>query len=242
MGKLVRFYFLFAVFFSWDARQEQEIRIKLMKKKVFILTKINDFQGLIKLYREKLNHKEDAKTRFTLAKYYHLAMDYESSRHYLLPLLSDNHDEDTLLLEGKNLLEQRHIAEAIERVNSALKKNPENGEALNIQGVLLAQQGDYLAAKAAFDKARSRFVDEDKVINNLAMLSIMQEDYATARDYLAPLYSRGYSSENLLHNLVFVLVKMRDFEGAEAVLHREKNFDISDVLLESLSKIKPRSQ
>ncbi|MBG6248686.1 MULTISPECIES: hypothetical protein [Symbiopectobacterium] len=35
---------------------------------------------------------------------------------------------------------------------------------------------------------------------------------------------------------------MRDFEGAEAVLHRAKNVDIRDGLLESLSKIKPRSQ
>ncbi|MCW2488707.1 tetratricopeptide repeat protein [Candidatus Symbiopectobacterium sp. NZEC127] len=212
------------------------------EQKEFILTKMNDFQGLIKLYREKLNRKEDAKTRYILANHYHSAMDYESSRHYLAPLLVDNPDEDILLLEGKNLLEQGQIAQALGCVRAALSKNPEHGEALNTQGVLLAQQGDYLAAKASFDKARTHFVDEDKVINNLAMLAIMQEDYPTARDYLAPLYARGYTGENLLHNLVFVLVKMRDFEGAEAVLHRAKNVDVSDGLLESLSKIKPRSQ
>lgn len=183
------------------------------EQKEFILTKMNDYQGLIKLYREKLNQKENEKTRYILAKHYHSAMDYESSRHYLAPLLANNPDENVLLLESKNLLEQGHIAEALGHVKAVLSKNSANGEALNTQGVLLAQQGDYLSAKISFDKARTHFVDEEKVINNLAMLAIMQEDYPTARDYLAPLYSRGYTGENLLHNFVFVLVKLRDFEG-----------------------------
>ncbi|MGL9720943.1 tetratricopeptide repeat protein [Symbiopectobacterium sp.] len=243
MGKLVHVLLLLSVFFLEGCVTKSGNHNAIdEEQKEFILTKMNDFQGLIKLYREKLNRKEDKKTRYILANHYHSAMDYESSRHYLAPLLVDNPDENILLLEGKNLLEQGHIAEALDKVRAALNKNPENGEALNTQGVLLAQQGNYLAAKVSFDKARTHFVDEDKVINNLAMLAIMQEDYPTARGYLAPLYARGYTGENLLHNLVFVLVKMRDFEGAEAVLHRAKNVDISDGLLESLSKIKPRSQ
>ena len=243
MGKLIRYFLLSVVIFLVGCQTGTGNQNAIdEKQKEFILSKVNDYQGLIKLYREKLNLKDDVKTRYSLAKYYYLVMDYESSRHYLLPLLATNPDEDTLLLDGKNLLEQGHIAEAMERVRCALKKNPENGDALNIQGILLAQQGDFLAAKTAFDKARTRFVNEDKVINNLAMLAIMQEDYATARDYLAPLYSRGYSSDSLLHNLVFTLVKMRDFSGAEAILRREKAFDVSDGLLESLSQIKPRSQ
>ncbi|MCW2480010.1 tetratricopeptide repeat protein [Candidatus Symbiopectobacterium sp. NZEC135] len=243
MGKLVYVLSLLSIFFlSGCVTQNGNNNAINEEQKEFILAKMNDYQGLIRLYREKLNRKENEKTRYVLAKYYHSAMDYESSRHYLAPLLANNPDEDVLLLESKNLLEQGHISEALGRVKAALNKNPENGDALNTQGVLLAQQGDYLAAKASFDKARTHFVDEDKVINNLAMLAIMQEDYPTARDYLAPLYSRGYTGENLLHNLVFVLVKLRDFEGAEAVLHRAKNADVSDGLLESLSKIKPRSQ
>lgn len=243
MGKLVRYFLLAAVFFLGGCQTGAETHnVNDENQREFILTKVNDLQGLIKLYREKLARKEDAKTRYNLAKYYHLAMDYESSRHYLLPLLADNPDEDTLLLEGKNLFEQGHNSEAIEQVKSALKINPNNGDALNIQGILLAQQGDYDAARLAFNKARIYYVDEEKVINNLAMLAIMQEKYAIARDYLAPLYARGYSSESLLHNLVFVLVKMQDFSGAEAILNREKNFDMNDDLLESLSHIKPRPQ
>lgn len=243
MGKLVYVMFLLSNFFlEGCVTQSGNNNVINEEQKEFILVKMNDYQGLIKLYREKLNQKENEKTRYILAKYYHSAMDYESSRHYLAPLLANNPDENVLLLESKNLLEQGHIAEALGRVKAVLSKNAANGEALNTQGVLLAQQGDYLAAKVSFDKARTHFVDEEKVINNLAMLAIMQEDYPTARDYLAPLYSRGYMGENLLHNLVFVLVKLRDFEGAEAVLHRAKNVDASDGLLESLSKIKPRSR
>ncbi|MGL9735660.1 MAG: hypothetical protein ACR5LF_08415 [Symbiopectobacterium sp.] len=71
-----------------------------------------------------------------MANHYHSVMDYESSRHYLAPLLVDHPDEDILLLEGKNLLEQGHIAEALDRVRAALKvraalnKPTENGEVL----------------------------------------------------------------------------------------------------------------
>lgn len=243
MGKLVRYFLLAAVFFLGGCQTGAETRnVNDENQREFILTKVNDLQGLIKLYREKLARKEDVKTRYSLAKYYHFTMDYESSRHYLLPLLTANPDDETLLLEGKNLLEQGHTCEALEQVKSALEINPNNGDALNIQGILLAQQGDYDAARLAFNKARIYYVDEEKVINNLAMLAIMQEKYTTARDYLAPLYARGYSSETLLHNLVFVLVKMQDFSSAEAILNREKNFDMSSDLLESLSHIKPRPQ
>ncbi|MGL9733715.1 MAG: tetratricopeptide repeat protein [Symbiopectobacterium sp.] len=98
-----------------------------------------------------------------------------------------------LLLEGKNLLEQGHISEALYIVRAALNKNHENGQALNTQCVLMTQQGNYLAAKVSFDKARTHFVDKDKVINNLAVLAIMQEDYPTAMGYLLPLYVRRYT-------------------------------------------------
>ncbi|WP_438812526.1 type II secretion system F family protein [Symbiopectobacterium sp.] len=98
------------------------------EQKEFPLTKMNDFQGLIKLYREKLNRKEDKKTQYILANHCHSAMDYKSSRHYLAPLLVDNPDEDILLLEGKNLLEQGHIAEALDRVRAALNKTLKMGK------------------------------------------------------------------------------------------------------------------
>lgn len=206
----------------------------------YILTKVNNYNGLIKLYREKLSRKEDKDTRFRLAEYYYLAEDFDSSRQYLKPLLANGPEERTLLLESKNQMELGHYADAQVMVASVLKQNPKNGEAWNMQGILLAQNGDFTGAARAFNSARQRFVDDDIVINNLAMLAIMQNDYATARDYLFSLYGRGHASQKVLHNLVYVLVKLQDFNSAESILQQEKMADRTEGLMEALAKVNPR--
>ncbi|HFI5596761.1 TPA: tight adherance operon protein, partial [Raoultella planticola] len=71
----------------------------------YILSKVNNYNGLIKLYREKLSRKEDKDTRYQLAEYYYLAEDFDSSRQYLQPLIANNPDERALLLASKNLME-----------------------------------------------------------------------------------------------------------------------------------------
>lgn len=207
----------------------------------YILSKVNNYRGLIKLYRDNLNTKEDAGDRYKLAKYYYLVEDYDASRLYLKPLLDKQPDEAVLLLESQNLLAQGKNPEALKVIAKVLQMNPNNGEAWNIRGILLAQRGNFNDAFQAFEAAQARFIDEDIVINNLAMLAIIQEDYAKARDYLVPMYSRGQASQKMLHNLVFVLVKLKDFSGAENILYEQHMTDDVDGLLESLAKIKPRS-
>ena len=206
----------------------------------YILSKVNNYNGLIKLYREKLSRKEDKDTRYQLAEYYYLAEDFDSSRQYLQPLIANNPDERALLLASKNLMELGNYSEAQAMVAGVLRQNPQSGEAWNMQGILLAQDGDFTGAARAFNSARQRFVDDDIVINNLAMLAIMQNDYATARDYLFSLYGRGHASQKVLHNLVYVLVKLQDFNGAESILQQEKMADRSDGLMEALAKVNPR--
>lgn len=206
----------------------------------YILSKVNNYNGLIKLYREKLSRKEDKDTRYRLAEYYYLAEDFDSSRQYLQPLIANNPDERALLLESKNLMELGRHTEAQALISGVLRQNPKSGEAWNMQGILLAQDGDFTGSARAFNQARQRFVDDDIVINNLAMLAIMQNDYATARDYLFSLYSRGHASQKVLHNLVYVLVKLQDFNGAESILQQEKMADRSEGLMEALAKVNPR--
>lgn len=206
----------------------------------YILSKVNNYNGLIKLYREKLSRKEDKDTRYQLAEYYYLAEDFDSSRQYLQPLIANNPDERALLLASKNLMELGNYSDAQAMVSAVLRQNPTSGEAWNMQGILLAQDGDFSGAARAFNQARQRFVDDDIVINNLAMLAIMQNDYATARDYLFSLYGRGHASQKVLHNLVYLLVKLQDFNGAESILQQEKMADRSEGLMEALAKVNPR--
>lgn len=211
-------------------------------QKEYILSKVNNYQGLIKLYHDKLNRKGDAATRYKLADLYYQVEDYESSRYYLHPLLITSPDEKALLLESKNLLEQGKNDEGLSVISRVLDISHNNGDAHNIRGIFLARTGDFSAAQHEFNKARLHFVDDGIVLNNMAMLAIMQEDYITAKNYMMPLYARGHISQKMLHNLVFVLVKMQNFQEAENILRSDKMYDQRDGLLESLSQIKPRSQ
>lgn len=212
------------------------------QQKEYILSKVHNYQGMIQLYRDKLSQKDERDTRYRLAELYYQVEDYESSRHYLKPLLKSTKEEKGWLLEGKNLLETENTAEALAAIERVQRLNPDNGEAWNLRGVLLAKSGDFALAEQAFREARLRFVDDNIVLNNLAMLAIMQEDYAVARDYLMPVYARGNISQKMQHNLVFVLVKLQDFQGAEEILRQDKMYSNRDGLLESLARVKPRPQ
>lgn len=205
----------------------------------YILSKTNNYQGLIKLYREKLSHSENRATRYKLSEYYYQIEDYESSLHYLQPLIESRPSEQEYLLQSKNLMDLGRYEQARTAVNHCLQSNVKNGEAYNILGVIQAQSGEFSAAQNSFDKARTLFVADDIVINNMAMLAILQSDYQKAFDYLIPLYMRGYDSPGILHNLVYVLVKLQDYEGADSII-RNKNLSTEpEKLIAELARTNP---
>lgn len=184
----------------------------------YIFTKVNNYQGLLKLYREKLSRNEDPEVRFKLAEYYNLVNDFDSSLHYLAPLLEQSPDDKVFLLQGKNLMAMGKDSLAREAILYALDFNTKNGEAYNILGILQARNGEFNAAYQSFNHARELFVPEEQVMNNLAMLMILQENYEQAYHYLMPLYTRGHTTKSILHNLAFVLVKMKKYEEASNVI------------------------
>lgn len=188
------------------------------KQQEYILTKVNNYQGLLKLYREKLSRKEDPTVRFKLAEYYNLVGDFDSSLHYLEPLIENRPDDKIYLLQAKNLSATGQDELALQAITSALKFNAKNGDAYNMLGVLQAQKGEFNAAYQSFNTARALFVPEEQVVNNLAMLMILQENYTQAYSYLMPLYLRGHSTPSIMHNLVFVLVKMNKYEEADNLI------------------------
>lgn len=241
MGKIALLFLLSLIFVTTGCHNNHSSD-RDEEQKEFILTKMNNYQGMIKLYRDKLNRREDSATRYKLAELYYQVEDYESSRHYLGPLLREHANEESLILESKNLLETGGVSDALITIKQALDIAPQNGEAHNLHGILLAQTGDYDAAVLAFKEARTRFVNDSIVLNNIAMVAILREDYVTARGYLMPLYSRGETSKEMLHNLVFTLVKLHDFQAAENILRQEKLYQEREGILEALVKMTPRPQ
>lgn len=212
-------------------------------QKEYILTQLNDYQGLIEIYRKKLSSNDNDDDRYHLSKLYYNIGDFGSSNVYLEPLVEKKRDEKYLLLQAKNCLELGQEDKAAKIITALLEKNSESGELWNLQGVLLAQQGKYSEAISSFEKARGLFYNEEIVINNLAMMAILQQDYIKARNYLLPLYSRKQYRPQTIYNLVYALVKLNDFESARKIIIDEKITTSSpETLINSLSLLSPREQ
>ncbi|WP_260863771.1 tetratricopeptide repeat protein [Citrobacter sp. Marseille-Q6884] len=212
-------------------------------QKEYILTQLNDYQGLIEIYRKKLSANDNDDDRYHLSELYHNIGDFGSSNVYLDPLVEKKKDEKYLILQAKNYLELGQEANSAKIISTLLAKNGESGELWNLQGVLLAQQGKYSEAITSFEKARGLFYNEEIVINNLAMMAILQQDYLKARNYLLPLYSRKQYRPQTVYNLVYALVKSNDFESARKIIIDEKIGTSSpETIINSLLTLSPREQ
>jgi Flp pilus assembly protein TadD len=212
-------------------------------QKEYILTQLNDYQGLIEIYRKKLSVKDNADERYYLSELYNKIGDYSSSNIYLQPLLNKSTEQRYLVLHVKNLLELGREKECEEIINNLLVKNNSSGELWNLQGVLFAQQSQYDKAIKSFTKARGLFYNEEVVINNLAMMEILQQNYPKARDYLLELYSRKKYQRQTVYNLVYTLAKTNDDESARKIIFDEK-LTTSDPykLIYSLKRLSPKEQ
>lgn len=207
------------------------------KEREFILTKVNNYKGLIAFYREQLSKNDTPEVRLKLCEVYNKIEDYESSQNCLKELVSTSPTDESLLLSAQNNSTLGHYEIALRQIDDALKINPKMGEAYNLKGVILAHLGDLENAKVNFEKARNLFVAEDIVNNNLAMIAIVEKDYNLARSYLMPLYSRGYNSPKIVHNLIFTLVKLNDYSTADMLIRQNNLEDSSQRLIADLDGI-----
>jgi tight adherence protein D len=205
------------------------------KVKETVLLQTKDYDGLINLYRGSLKERNNPQDRFKLAFYYHEAGDYKSSLYYLEPLAGENSETDILLTKDLIYLGQYNKALAV--TQNMIKRNPNNAEAWNLQGVASALNGDSVAARRFLLSARDHFLADEKSINNLAMLSIMDGDYSDAVAMLLPQYFRGKKSRVMMHNLVFALVKTSDLQSAYNIIERENLSEHPYDLIESLSQV-----
>lgn len=207
------------------------------KEREFILTKVNNYKGLIAFYREQLSKNDTPEVRLKLCEVYNKIEDYESSQNCLKELVSSSPTDESLLLSAQNNSTLGHDEIALRQIDEAIKINPKMGEAYNLKGVILAHLGDLENAKTSFEKARNLFVAEDIVNNNLAMIAIVEKDYNLARSYLMPLYSRGYNSPKIVHNLIFTLVKLNDYSTADMLIRQNNLEDSSQRLIADLDGI-----
>ncbi|WP_158784044.1 tetratricopeptide repeat protein [Pantoea sp. BAV 3049] len=202
-----------------------------------LLLRTKNYESLIALTRDSLKKKEDPEVRFRLAEYYFLAGNYNSSLHYLLVSLNKNPSPRVYLLQSKNLTAQQNYDAALKFTDMVIQKEPANGEALNLRGVILAQKGDLPQAMASFEQARNAFYPEEKAINNIALVHIADRRYSQAIQLLLPVYLRGYRDNHLTHNLIFALVKAGDLRYAKEIIKRENITRYPDTLIAALFEV-----
>ena len=202
-----------------------------------LLLKTKNYESLIAINRDALKKKEDPEVRFRLAEYYYLAGNYNSSLHYLLVSLNNNPSARVYLLQSKNLAAQQNYDAALKFVDMVIHKEPANGEALNLRGIILAQKGDLKQAMNAFKQGRNAFYPEEKAINNIALIHIADRRYSQAIQLLLPVYLRGYRDNHLTHNLIFALVKAGDLRYAKEIVKRENITRYPDTLIAALFEV-----
>lgn len=217
---------------SWNNKMSKQD----FKHREIILTKANNHAGLITLYRNELKIKEDDSIRLKLANSYYLAGDTKSSLYYLRPI-AKKQDESIYLLQAKNLINNNDIVSANDVINKLLKISPNNAEAHNLMGIILANNGEINKAEIAIEKSRELFIADETAMNNLAVIAMLDNRHSDAVRILLPDYLSGKRNRLTLHNLVFSLVKLGDKKYAKKIITAEKMAKDPDELILALSQV-----
>ncbi|EKN5910822.1 tight adherance operon protein [Yersinia enterocolitica] len=201
-----------------------------------ILLKANNHAGLITLYRNKLKVKEDESIRLKLANAYYLTGDSKSSLYYLQPI-SHKENASIYMLQAKNLINNNDNEGAKIVVSKLLAISPNNAEAHNLNGIILANEGEIHKSEIAIEKSRALFISDEIAMNNLAVVAMLDDRYTDAVRILLPDYLAGKRGRLMLHNLVFSLVQLGDIQYAKKIIVAEKMSDNPDQLVLALSQV-----
>lgn len=201
-----------------------------------ILLKANNHAGLITLYRNKLKVKEDESIRLKLANAYYLTGDSKSSLYYLQPI-SHKENASIYMLQAKNLINNNNNEGAKIVVSKLLAISPNNAEAHNLNGIILANEGEIHKSEIAIEKSRALFISDEIAMNNLAVVAMLDDRYTDAVRILLPDYLAGKRGRLMLHNLVFSLVQLGDIQYAKKIIVAEKMSDNPDQLVLALSQV-----
>ncbi|EKN5956018.1 TPA: tight adherance operon protein [Yersinia enterocolitica] len=188
------------------------------------------------LYRNKLKVKEDESIRLKLANAYYLTGDSKSSLYYLQPI-SHKENASIYMLQAKNLINNNNNDEAKIVVSKLLAISPNNAEAHNLNGIILANEGEIHKSEIAIEKSRALFISDEIAMNNLAVVAMLDDRYTDAVRILLPDYLAGKRGRLMLHNLVFSLVQLGDIQYAKKIIVAEKMSDNPDQLVLALSQV-----
>ena len=90
----------------------------------------------------------------------------------------------TTLREAKSALDQKHYAEATEKLDTLIRERPREPQARFVKGLVLTDEGKTDDAIALFRALLADYPEMPEPRNNLAVLYAKKGEYALARDEL----------------------------------------------------------
>ncbi|CAG9297096.1 tetratricopeptide repeat protein [Celerinatantimonas diazotrophica] len=177
-------------------------------QKVQLMIKAQNYPGLIKFYKQTLEHSDSRSVRLKLAKTYYQSGDVDSAL-FQLKILKQHYKPDAQVhyLMAQCLYQKGKMTDALTEVNTAITLNPKQAKSYNLQGIIDAGLNDFVSARKAFNKARALMYKDSIVLNNLAMIDIYQHKYSDAVNLLLPLYNNGQADKKIRSNLLIALAK-----------------------------------
>ncbi|WP_368737469.1 tetratricopeptide repeat protein [Grimontia sedimenti] len=189
-----------------------------------ILINSGNYAALVKRYERQLQEEPSATTRFKLASAHYKLGDAEAAMFQLSQISPRELDSAELaLLRANVFLDQGKLTLAEQHANTAIRKEKGLGEAHNLRGLILAEQGKFADATTAFETARKNHYNDAAVKNNLAMMALLKGDYDEAIDILAPLVQAGRADDKAKANLLLAYAKAGKTRAFSQLLANSEN-------------------
>ncbi|MGF1911517.1 hypothetical protein L4C38_19000 [Vibrio kasasachensis] len=203
-----------------------------------LLEAANNNGRLIEFYKTQLKEKESEAYRLKLAQVYLSNFDAESALFTIEPLLtSKKFSIESAVIAGWAHIDlgQHKIAKTL--LERAHQLAPQNGEVVNLLGIVYAEQGKLVQARSMFELARSNFYDDMKIKNNLALVDMLEGDRTQALQRLLSLAGEPNIDKQLQANLMLIMAKngQREyvFDGLDSTLSTVQKDQIYRALRDS---------
>lgn len=118
------------------------------------------------------------------------------------------------LAEGRELLQNGRINEAIAHLSTATSLDPKLAEAHNLLGVAFAQKGMQERAKDSYERAVKAEPDDAQTLNNLGFSLYQNGNYRAAVDRLKRAVKLAPTDDRILNNLGLALCRLGKFDDA----------------------------
>lgn len=122
--------------------------------------------------------------------------------------------EINLLEQAKNHYIIGDLSNSLKAVNEYLTIDPENASALNLQGIIFMDIGEYALAEQSLQKSLQTSPDDSRILFNLGLVSLYQRNYNQAEEFFDRSLLLNNSSADTSFNMGLTQYAMGKYDSA----------------------------